>query len=99
MSTKSKVHVKQYRPAFFEGFTDEEADIESASELLSLGFIEHWIKDPNFDRFCISHPYSDYPTYHNLIAECKNGEHWVVARLTGEPTHSLFKYFPKWTPK
>jgi len=93
------VHVKQYRPAFFEGFTDEEAEIKSASELLALAFIDHWIKDPNFERFCISHPYTEYPTYHNLIAEMRDGKHWVVANLHGDPDEALFRYFPKWVPK
>ena len=94
------VHVKQYRPDFID--TDErleEAELSSASELLAMRFIEHWIKDPLFDRFCVSQPYSEYPTYHNLIAEMKDGKHWVVARLSGEHSEPLFKYFPKWIPK
>jgi hypothetical protein len=94
-----KLHIKQYRPAFFEGFTDEEADIETASELLALGFIDNWLKSPGFERFSISYPYSDYPLYHNLMAEFKNGEYWVVANIHGDPEHPFFRYFPKWVPK
>jgi hypothetical protein len=94
------VHVQQYRPGFVE--SDEplyEHDITGPSELLAMEFIDRWIKDPRFERFCISQPYSDYPTYHNLIAECSDGSHWVVARLTGEHSEPLFKYFPRWHPK
>jgi hypothetical protein len=96
----TKVHIKQYRPAFFEGFTDEEADIETASELLALGFIDRWLKSESFERFAISQPYpDDYPSYHNLIAEFETGEHWVVANIHGDPEADFFKYFPKWVPK
>ena len=93
------IHVTQYRPAFFEGFENAEADISTASELLALPFIDDWIKGPLFERSCISHPYTEYPEYHNLIAECKDGTHWVVARLSGDPKEAFFKYFPKWVPK
>jgi hypothetical protein len=94
------VHISQYRPGFVE--SDEalyQADISAASELLAIEFIERWIKMPLFERFCISHPYREYPRYHHLIAEFKDDRHWVVALLDGEPDEDLFKYFPKWMPK
>lgn len=94
-----RVHVRQYRPAFFEGFQDAETDVESAAQLLALDWIQNFTtgEGEHFYRFSISHPYSDYPQYHNLMAEYDNGRKWlVVANLQGDPDHELFKEFPKW---
>jgi hypothetical protein len=94
----SKVHVRQYRPAFFEGFEDWEGDVDTVQELCAIPFITRWATDPIFDHFEISHPYRDYPSYHNLMAMLKNGEHWVVAQLHGDHDHPIFSAFPPWHP-
>jgi hypothetical protein len=96
------IHVKQYRPAFFEGFTDQEANVRTPEELLALEWVSNFMRGSaeKFYRFSISHPYTEYPTYHNLMAEYDEGRRWlVVANLSGDPEEDFFKYFPTWHPR
>jgi hypothetical protein len=95
------IRFRQYRPAFFEGFEDEEGSVSTLEELLALPFIRRWSDreaNPGFTRFSVSWPYRDtYPNYHHLMAEINdNKEWWVVAMLRGDHDHPIFQTLPEW---
>jgi hypothetical protein len=97
MNLKGTVHVRQYRPSFFEGFKAEECDIETAHDLMQIEWIAKWAEDPGFYRFSISHPYKAYLEHFLLMAEFEAGAiWWVVAYIKGDPTHPFFETFPRW---
>ena len=75
------IHYKRYRPAFFEGFTSEEGEVETVAELLSIPWIDSWSKEPGFHQFSLSRD-DLYPTNGNLMAELDDGYlWWVVAKV------------------
>ena len=39
------MHVRQYRPAFFEGFENEEYDIEHVNEFAALPFVKRLLDE------------------------------------------------------
>jgi len=92
--------IKQYRPAFFTGFENEEKEFNSLEELFAIDFVDNFKKtpnnkvNPNFHQFSISTPSVDLP--HILMAEYKGGaEWWVVGYIDdGEAVRQL----PKWVP-
>jgi len=101
MNLSGYVFCKQYRPAFFEGFEDEEGYVRTVDELLAMPFIKRWSDgeaSPGFTRFSVSWPYStDYPDYHHLMAEINdNQQWWVVALLKGPHDHPIFQEMPEW---
>lgn len=93
------VHVRQYRPAFFEGFDTWEGDVDTVEELLAIEFIKRWSENeasPAFTRFSLSHPHEGGSQY-NLMAEIDNNrEWWVIAILTGPANHRIFRELPEW---
>jgi hypothetical protein len=60
------MHVRQYRPAFFEGFQNEEHDIRSVNEFASLPFIKRLL---------------DSGTVRNWRARVYTSEHVVVSGI------------------
>lgn len=91
------IHVRQYRPAFFEGFENWEGEVETLEELLAIDFIKHWASGPEFSRFSLSHPGFFESELYNLMAEIRdNEEWWVVALLKIPPGDSILKELPEW---
>ena len=77
------IQLRQYIPAFFSGFEPQTAEISSLYELDSVDWIHRWSEDPKFDRFA-----HDLWPGKCLIAEMKDGKHWVVA-FSSESLFSL----------
>lgn len=76
--------VNQYRPAFFQGFENEQYEFFSVEELLSIPFISNFSSDPNFYRFSV---------FGNmLMAEYRGGREWWVVANFENPNIEL----PKW---
>jgi len=80
--------VKRYRPAFFSGFDDEEAEANTLDELTAIPWVKSWSEDERFYRYSVSR--GDL-----LMAENDQGRHWhVVAILDGSADFGL----PEWKP-
>ncbi len=80
--------IKQYRPAFFEGFKNEIADFKTLEELLDIEWIKSF-KSETFFQFSIS---VSVPRP-LLMAEYNFGKDWLVVGLfSSDPTIDL----PKW---
>ena len=78
--------IRQYRPAFFEGFENETVEFSSTKELINIPFVKNFCDD-GFSGFAISDEH--------LIATYKNGkEWWVVGTLSDPSTVKL----PMWQP-
>lgn len=95
------VHVRQYRPTFFEGFDDWEGEVENAEELLALPFVKRWSDgeaNPHFTRFSLSYNCPVPPLFqYNLMAEIDhNKEWWVVAVLSIPEGHPILEELPEW---
>lgn len=95
------IHVRQYRPAFFEGFDNWEGDVETREELLTIPFIKRWSDgeaNPDFTRLSLSPNAPDPPIcQYNLMAEIRgNEEWWVVAILKIQPGHPILEQMPEW---
>lgn len=81
--------IRQYRPAFFEGFETEECSFETVEELFQIPWIENFTKRDDFHQFSRADEM--------LMAEYKEGkEWWVVGRFLGNPDEIDL---PKWEPK
>ena len=94
-----KLHVRQYRPAFFEGFDNWEGDVETLEELLCTPFIKRWADreaNPDFTRFSISHYAPELERYHLMAEINDNATWWVVAILTGPAEHPVIRELPQW---
>jgi hypothetical protein len=93
------VHVRQYRPAFFEGFDTWEGEVDTVEELLALPFIKRWSENkagPAFTRFSLSH-YAPEVGQYNLMAELDNNrEWWVIAILKAQADHPIVREMPQW---
>lgn len=91
------IHYKQYRPSFFEGFENEEGEVETVVELLRLPWVDKWARGPQFHRF--SHSRDDeYPTNGKLIAEFDDGYiWWVVAKVWDDGIELCG--LPDWEPR
>jgi hypothetical protein len=96
------IHYRQHRPAFFEGFTNEEGDLPDLDEVLKLEFVNNFSLSPKFHRFSIGSEVASSPLYSGwmttLMAEYREGrEWWVVAYLWPEDRSEL-NSLPKWEP-
>lgn len=88
------IRYRQYRPAFFEGFVNEEGTVETLAELLALEFVQNFARY-NFTRFSLSDERMTPASPINLMAEYRDGkEWWVVALLWPDGELDL----PKWEP-
>lgn len=91
------IHYRQHRPAYFEGFENEEGNVSDLEQLLKIDFINNFTTDPNFRRFSIGSGV-ETPTgfMTTLMAEYREGkEWWVVAYLWPQDADEL-EALPKW---
>jgi len=78
--------IKQYRPAFCEGFEDETSTFNSRGELETIPWVANFKTDPTFFQFSISD--------NMLMAEYRKGTEWWVVGFFSEPVDFL----PEWKP-
>lgn len=76
--------IRQYRPAFFEGFENETVEFSSLKEMLEIPWVKHFSTDPTFHQFSISND--------NLMAEYREGREWWVVGFLKDPNVEL----PAW---
>jgi hypothetical protein len=76
--------IRQYRPAFFEGFENETVEFSTTRELLDVPFVKNFCHD-GFSGFAVSDEH--------LMATYKNGKEWWVVGTLSDP--HLVK-LPKW---
>jgi len=94
--------VRQYRPAFFEGFENWEGQVNSWPELVALKWVENFALQPKFRQFSLHRHYYDEPdgvvSWHHLMAEYDDGrEWWIVANLIGTKEElEAFNALPNW---
>lgn len=94
------IRYRQYRPAFFDGFTNEEGETSDCTDLLNRDFVANFANRFDFYRFSIGSSV-ETPTgaMCTLMAEYKEGrEWWVVAYLWPEYSEELAA-LPKWKPR
>jgi len=74
--------VRQYRPACFTGFENEEAEANTLEELVEIPWVARWMRDEGFYRLSVS--------CNTLMAEMDGGRHWyVIAFLDGSTDFGL----------
>lgn len=91
------IFYRQYRPAFFTGFENDEGQVECVPELLRLSFIDHWAKEAKFHRFSLSQD-RDSRVNNRLMAEMEDGYVWWVVAIVSDEKGELDS-LPKWEPK
>ena len=87
------MHVTQYRPAYFEGFENEEHDVSTLEELLALPFVKNFAEGPPNEAF---HQFS--LDDNRLMAEYKRGKIWWVVAFLDDPA-PIRGGLPKWEPR
>ena len=104
--------VRQHIP----GFVDNDpviTEVDSATQLLALPFVQNWkhgppfLSDKGFHRFSVHRNYwgnteQDPKTQqiHLLLAEFDQGyQWWVVANLTGSDSLDVLRDLPDWEAK
>jgi hypothetical protein len=94
--------IRQYRPAFFEGFENYEGEVNSVAELGALEFLQGIQSDPDFHRFSLDRYYwapTGSEPIHMLMAETHGGSKWwTMAKLQGNDLEP-FSQLPEWNPK
>jgi hypothetical protein len=81
---KTMNSIRQYRPAYFEGFENETVDFSTTYELINIPFVKNFAFG-NFSHYAISD--------NCLMAIYDNGfEHWVVGFIKNPKSVKL----PKW---
>ena len=74
------MHIRQYYPAFFDGFEVWEGDVQTLEEFLAIPFIDRLFKEvPDLERV-IAKKYCDA----SVLGEFTDGKRFVVAFATGE---------------
>lgn len=91
------IHYRQYRPAFFEGFENEEGEVANVEELLKLEFVHNFWLSPKFHRFSIGTGIETPSGWMvTLMAEYRQGyEWWGVAYLWPQHREEL-EPLPQW---
>ena len=82
----SRFAVRQYRPAFFEGFENVTAEFDSGAELKGVPFVKQFAEMEGFHRFSVSDEH--------LMAEYQGGAEWCVI---GTFTKGAPAFLPTWT--
>jgi hypothetical protein len=85
--------IRQYRPAFFDGFKNEDRPFKSTKELLKIPFVKNFSADKDFFQYSIEKE----PSETTLMAEFKKGYEWLVVGFI-VPSRSKVE-LPKWEPK
>jgi hypothetical protein len=65
-----KNKIKQYRPAFFEGFKNEVCEFDSIQDLIEIPFVKNFMELPGFHQFSMSG--------NKLMASYHKGKEWWV---------------------
>ena len=76
--------IRQYRPAFFEGFENETVQFNTLEEMLAIPWVKNFAANPDFYRFSISD--------RHLMAEYRAGREWRVVGFLRDPNVGL----PAW---
>jgi hypothetical protein len=82
------VRVRRYRPAFFTGFPDEEAYVDTLEQLLAISWISDWTQAEGFHRLSVSED--------RLMCELDEGRKWWVVAIL-ECDGAAFG-LPQWEP-
>lgn len=79
--------IRQYRPAFFEGFDTEEFE-GSIDAILALPWVARFKDDLTDARFCWSHHRGETQWWLMIDGKNHTGERewWVIGSLDAEPT-------------
>jgi len=90
----------QYRPAYFEGYKNEENKFNSIDELLNIPWIKSFSKYDDFYQFSLERDKDGFYNFqHSLMAEFKKGkEWWVVGNINEKDIHLLDKMI-EWKPR
>lgn len=78
--------IRQYRPAFFEGFENETCEFSTLEEMKYIPWVKGFTEIKNFHRFS----YSD----NHLMAEYREGKEWWVVGTLSEIPEGLKKWEP-----
>lgn len=87
--------IRQHIPAFFDGFEQHTADVETIEDLDRIKWIRSWRDDPGFYRFSFAPLNQRHPARGLLMAELKEGREWWVVGSMSEPLEGL----PLWQKK
>jgi hypothetical protein len=93
--------IRQYRPAFFDGFENQTVEFNSIEELIKIDWVDGCTKeiggkyDKKFHQFSICKERGD--TESTLMAEYNDGfTWWVVGFIDDE---EIIKNMPTWVAK
>lgn len=75
--------IQQHRPAFFEGFENENVPFDTLEELLKISWVANFAKSLAFHRFSVSD--------NHLMAEYHDGREWWVVGFLKNPVDGLPK--------
>ena len=94
------IHYRQHRPAYFEGFENQEGDVPDFEQLLKMEFVNNFGLDPKFHRYSIGSsietPRGEMST---LMAEYNEGKKWLVVAYLWPQDEDELEALPKWEPK
>lgn len=76
--------IRQYRPAFFEGFKNETVEFSTTEDLLNVLFVKNFCGQ-EFSGFAISDEH--------LMATYENGKEWWIVGTLSDPK---LVTLPKW---
>ncbi len=88
--------VKQYRPAFCDGYDNEQCEVETATEITGIPFVKSWSTDKMFHRFSVTTGIGQTC----LVCEFDEGYKWyVVCIIEGATEEDLLTFYPKFKTK
>lgn len=73
--------LKEYRPAFFDGYENQSHEFLTLDELYRLNWVKSWIELPGFKKFFICHPWDISEDKSMMFAKFENGEQWGVGSI------------------
>lgn len=76
--------IRQYRPAFFEGFENETVAFDTLEQLTEIPWVKRFSNAQDFHQFSISD--------NALMAEYREGREWLVCGFLKNPIDGL----PQW---
>lgn len=98
--------IYRYRPAFFDGYPDEQAEVHTFEEFMDIPWIKQWEDSPAFHQISINEDknwrerYGMRKPMHTILCELKDGyEWWVMAVIWEEDVTMLTNNLPQWKPK
>lgn len=76
-TTARNNEIRQYRPAFFEGFDAETVAFDTWDEILAIPWVKKFSERPEFHQFSMSN--------NHLMAEYRGGREWWVCGIVQYP--------------